>query len=51
MADPLRLAVLLYAADDLSSTTWDSRGWTTAEARPALLQLAVEAVTRLGADD
>lgn len=47
----IRLAVLLYAADDLSSTTWDSRGWTTAEARPALLQLAVEAVTCLGADD
>lgn len=46
----VRLAVLLYAADDLSGAVWSSRGWTTAEARATLLRLAVDAVTRLGAD-
>jgi hypothetical protein len=44
------LAVLLYAADDLSTAIWDSRGWTTAEARSVLLRLAVDAVARLGSD-
>lgn len=45
-----RLGLLLYAADDLSGPTWDSRNWTTSEARAALLDLAIEATTRLRTD-
>ncbi len=42
-----RLAVLLYAADDLSGPAWDSRDWTRAGVRATLLPLAIEAAGEL----
>jgi uridine phosphorylase len=46
-----RLGLLLYAGDDLSGPTWDSRAWTTTDARADLLTLAIEATGRLHALD
>jgi uridine phosphorylase len=43
----VRLAALLYAADDLSGPVWDSRNWTRAEVRATLLSLAIEAASGL----
>ena len=43
----VRFAQYLYAGDDLSGTTWDHRGWTTAGVRPEILRLALETATRL----
>lgn len=37
----------LYAGDDLSGEAWDHRGWTTANVRAQLLQLAIETATKL----
>jgi len=42
-----RLALLLYAADDLSGPVWDARDWTRAEVRATLLSLAIEAAGAL----
>jgi len=38
---------LLYAGDDVSGKAWNNRGWTTAQARPQLLELALETAVRL----
>ncbi|MFD1147391.1 nucleoside phosphorylase [Saccharothrix hoggarensis] len=46
-----RLGALLYAADDLSGPAWDSRNWTTADARADLLTLAIEATGRIHASE
>ena len=44
----VRLAVALYAGDDVSGTRWRHRGWTElAEVREGLLDLALEAVRRI----
>ncbi|WP_179118243.1 nucleoside phosphorylase [Saccharothrix sp. ALI-22-I] len=43
----VRLGLLLYAADDLSGPTWDSRDWTTSDARAELLTLAIEGTARI----
>jgi uridine phosphorylase len=37
----------LYAGDDLSGEAWDHRGWTTADVRAELLQIAVETAARI----
>jgi nucleoside phosphorylase len=37
----------LYAGDDVSGPIWDHRGWTTADARSPLLDLALETAARL----
>jgi len=43
----VRLAALLYAADDLSGAVWDSRNWTRCEVRGTLLSLAIESASAL----
>lgn len=43
----VRLAALLYAADDLSGAVWDSRNWTRSEVRGTLLSLAIESASGL----
>ena len=43
----VRFAQYLYAGDDVSGEAWDHRAWTTADVRPELLGLALEAVARL----
>jgi hypothetical protein len=43
----VRFVQLLYAGDDVSGQTWHNREWTTAQARPPLLELALETVVRL----
>jgi uridine phosphorylase len=45
----VRFGQLLYAGDDVSGRAWDDRRWTTSRARPQLLELALETVTRLDA--
>ena len=42
-----RLALLLYAADDLSGPVWASRDWTRADVRATLLTLAIDAAARM----
>jgi uridine phosphorylase len=42
---------LLYAGDDLSGETWDSRDWDAHPSRPALLELAIGAVRRIPLPD
>jgi uridine phosphorylase len=43
----VRFAQYLYAGDDVSGTTWDHRGWTTAGVRTEILRIAIETATRL----
>ncbi|WP_158852044.1 nucleoside phosphorylase [Saccharothrix deserti] len=47
----VKLGLLLYAADDLSGPTWDSRDWTSSDARADLLTLAIEATARIHPTD
>jgi hypothetical protein len=43
---------MLYAGDDLSGETWDSRGWVGhSTGRDLLLRLGVEAVLRIEPPD
>ena len=43
----VRFVQYLYAGDDLSGEAWEHRGWTTANVRTELLQLAIETATNL----
>ncbi|HEX4360977.1 MAG TPA: nucleoside phosphorylase [Pseudonocardia sp.] len=43
----VRFVQLLYAGDDVSGQAWDNRRWTTADARPQLLELALDTAVRL----
>jgi hypothetical protein len=43
----VRLALMLYAGDDLRGQAWDLRNWTASEVRAELLPLAIEATVRL----
>lgn len=45
----VRFAQLLYAGDDVSGSTWDSRAWDRAERRAHLFALAVEVARALDA--
>ncbi|HEX4247118.1 MAG TPA: nucleoside phosphorylase [Pseudonocardia sp.] len=41
-----RFVQFLYAGDDVSGQAWDHRAWTTADARPQLLDLALDTAIR-----
>ncbi|MGS2644387.1 nucleoside phosphorylase [Streptosporangium sp. LJ11] len=43
----VRFVQYLYAGDDLSGEAWDHRGWTMANVRAELLQLAIETAAKL----
>ncbi|HUQ38613.1 MAG TPA: nucleoside phosphorylase [Acidimicrobiales bacterium] len=43
----IRFAQLLYAGDDVSGDTWDSRAWTTSPSRALTFDLAVEIALEL----